>query len=268
MRASKALLYGAVWITAAGAANAALAAPFETTLSTLGDLETLSFHGPDFLVLAENRSVGLKAGDVSGPPGRPIPLQVQVLGESGENQLLIFTGLPQGVKLAPGGNFGRFWAVNSSVVSTLTLTAPEGFSGTFTITVAQKQDVSPSTNSTSFRVTIGEQPATSAAPSNQDESPKPANQPNPNEPLLLGRANQLFHDGDVSGARSILEYLALQGSATAAMALAETYDPAVLSKMVIKGLEPDPQKAREWYLKAEQLGGTDARSRLESLATR
>ena len=204
----------------------------------------------------------------AGRQGARFPFKFKCLARASENQLLIFTGLPQGVKLAPGGNFGRFWAVNSSVVSTLTLTAPEGFSGTFTITVAQKQDVSPSTNSASFRVTIGEQPATSAAPSNQDESPKPASQPNPNEQLLLGRANQLFHDGDVSGARSILEYLALQGSAAAAMALAETYDPAVLSKMVIKGLEPDPQKAREWYLKAEQLGGTDARSRLDSLATR
>ena len=84
----------------------------------------------------------------------------------------------------------------------------------------------------------------------------------------MARAKTLLGSGDVSGARAIFETLALQGSAAGAMAMGETYDPVVLRTMVVKGLEPDPEKARKWYLKAEALGGPDARSRLNELARR
>jgi hypothetical protein len=266
-RLAKAVCYVAAWIAASGAANAAHAAPFATTLSTLSQLETAPFQGPDFLVLTQNQPIYIRTSDVAGTPGSPIPLKIRVTGLPGDNQLLIFTGLPQGVSLSPGGNFGRFWAVNANVISNLTLTAPPGYSGSFTITVGQKQDGSPSVSTASFKVTIGE-PATIPTARVEQTPAKAAGQPDANEGPLLSRAKQLFQAGDVSGARALLEYLALQGSATAATAMAETYDPAVLGKMLIKGLEANPQKAREWYLKAEKLGGAEARGRLDSLATR
>jgi hypothetical protein len=44
------------------------------------------------------------------------------------------------------------------------------------------------------------------------------------------------------------------GDATAALALAETYDPLVLEKLGTTGITPDIALAREWYEKAEALG--------------
>jgi TPR repeat protein len=53
------------------------------------------------------------------------------------------------------------------------------------------------------------------------------------------------------------------GDATAAFALAETYDPMVLAK---GGVSPDVLVARGWYERARDLGSTAAPERLERLA--
>ncbi len=246
------------------------AAPPGHDLSALANVPAAQRQRSSFLLLARAQVVRIKVADVSGAPGHAVPLDIQLLGAGGEDQLLIFTGLPDGVTLSPGGKLGKFWAVNSNVVSNVTLQAPQNFSGSFTITVTQKQASSAAESSASFKVSIGEPPmtVTSATHADQIEVQKPPRNPNPNEERMLARANELFQNGDVSGARSILEYLAVEGSAAAAMAMAETYDPITLGKMVIKGLTPDAQKAREWYLKAETLGGTEARGRLNNLANR
>jgi hypothetical protein len=49
------------------------------------------------------------------------------------------------------------------------------------------------------------------------------------------------------------------------MAMAESYDPAILSKLVLEGLKGDVAKAMEWYKKAKQLGNGKAGARLDAL---
>jgi TPR repeat protein len=56
--------------------------------------------------------------------------------------------------------------------------------------------------------------------------------------------------------------------ANAALALAATYDPTVLSKLGVVGMSADLEKARTWYQKAESLGSADAARRLRALANR
>ena len=58
------------------------------------------------------------------------------------------------------------------------------------------------------------------------------------------------------------------GDARAAMMLAETYDPAVLTKLGVHGVVSDVAVARSWYEKAKKFGATEATQRLEVLASR
>jgi hypothetical protein len=281
-----AVIYGAVWGVCFGAAIGAHAAPLEFGRSLGAALDLAKPYSSDLILVAESRATGLKVGDVNGLAGSPIPLNIKLLGPTDGDQLFVFTGIPSGVTLNPGGFFGKFWAVNSKVIPDLTLTAPNGYSGSFTVSVVRRQEASSGIASTSFKVSITEPPATTAtaepepaaarpvaaepaAELAKTERPKPVSRAEiPNEAQLIDRANDFLDKGDVSAARSIYEFLVAQGSAPAAMAMGETYDPGVLRKIQVRGLEPNPEKAREWYQKAEDLGSSDARRRLNELARR
>lgn len=255
----------------------------------------------------------LQFHDISGPPGESIPLNIETDGaDEGESgRLFIFSGIPEGVTLKPGGYFGQFWAVNSKVFSELTLNAPEGFHGSFTVKVTQTGTSPDDANrSATFTATIIEPAkpeatevipvdppestasktvATIGQPEKPEitetvpvESPEPtasktdaapprepaSNPPNLKDKALMERATALFSNGDVSGARSVFEYLVSRGNARAAIALGGTYDPIILGQLYIRGLDADPEKASFWYRKAEELGSPDARSRLDALASR
>jgi len=84
----------------------------------------------------------------------------------------------------------------------------------------------------------------------------------------LTRANALIASGDVAAARLVLRHPAEFGDARAAMALAETYDPAFLEKLGVRGFVPNVAMARDWYEKAKKFGAADAARRLEVLASR
>jgi hypothetical protein len=240
-------------------------------------------HSGAPLILAQGlEDVTFRAYDLSGAPARPIPFRIESLDTADPGaQLFIFTGLPKGVKLNPGGNFGDFWAVNANVIKDLTLTAPPGFSGSFKVWITRSR--TPSAAARSVAVTVTIRPRTSEAPTPPSlptmptvaatpKIPEPTETAAPQrtaptaEQMLLTRASETFQKGDVSGARVVFEYLAMRGNAAAAIAMGETYDPKVLSRLLLKGLEPDQKKARQWYEKAEQLGSGEARNRLKALA--
>jgi hypothetical protein len=84
----------------------------------------------------------------------------------------------------------------------------------------------------------------------------------------IKRANALIASGDIAAARLVLRRPAEAGDAHAAMALAETYDPAILKKLSVHGVMPDVTIARSWYEKAKKSGATEATQRLEVLASK
>jgi hypothetical protein len=84
--------------------------------------------------------------------------------------------------------------------------------------------------------------------------------------LLMKQGEQLIAAGDVATARTVLQRAADAGDANAAMALGATYDPNVLARLGVVGVNAEPEKARNWYQKAETLGSPDARRRLDLLA--
>ena len=99
--------------------------------------------------------------------------------------------------------------------------------------------------------------------------PAPVHHLDPDEiASALKRGAALIASGDIAAARLVLRRAADAGDARSAMALAETYDPAILEKLGVRGVVPDLAKARDWYEKAKQFGATDATQRLELLASR
>ena len=79
---------------------------------------------------------------------------------------------------------------------------------------------------------------------------------------LMSRASLLLSQGDIGGARVVLERAAETGNARALFALAETFDPVVLSAWGTLGTRGDAARARELYAKALAGGIQEAQSRL------
>ena len=79
---------------------------------------------------------------------------------------------------------------------------------------------------------------------------------------LLARGDWLFATGDVASARLLYERAAGVGEARAAVKLGETFDPAFLNRLNLRGERADPAMAVFWYRRARDLGASDAGSRL------
>ncbi len=94
----------------------------------------------------------------------------------------------------------------------------------------------------------------------------PVRQLDPEEvAVLLKRAKGLIAIGDIAPARLLLERAADARDASAALLLAETYDPAVLGSRDERSIAPNPAIAREWYQKAAQFGSPVAQQRLAQM---
>ena len=109
-------------------------------------------------------------------------------------------------------------------------------------------------------------PPAAAAPVTQAAPPTPARKLEADElAMLMTRAKGMIAIGDIASARLLLERAADAQEATAALLLAQTYDPAVLGTQDMRSITPDPAMARDWYQKAARLGSTDARQRLAQM---
>jgi hypothetical protein len=105
-------------------------------------------------------------------------------------------------------------------------------------------------------------PADMVASTKPSVSPPAANE---EAVRLVARAKRLLEQGDIVTARVVLERAASSGSSLAVFALAETYDPAVLSTWGTVGTQGDAAKAQELYAKAAAGGVEAAKDRLKTL---
>lgn len=78
---------------------------------------------------------------------------------------------------------------------------------------------------------------------------------------------ELMKAGDVAAARTMFERVAEAGNPDGAFALAETYDPAVLRSVPLRGggITADTAQARRWYEKARDMGSSTAPERIVRL---
>src|SRR5215203_6789065 len=82
---------------------------------------------------------------------------------------------------------------------------------------------------------------------------------------LMGLASTLIAHADISAARLSLERAASSGDPRAIFALAETYDPNMLSAWRVRGIKGDRNRANALYAEALAKGETEARSRMFAL---
>jgi TPR repeat protein len=85
---------------------------------------------------------------------------------------------------------------------------------------------------------------------------------------LLKRGQDLVAGGDLASGRLMLTRAAQAGNADASLALAGTFDAAVLANLKAIGVQPDPAKARAWYMRAADQGSAEAKRRLQQSALR
>jgi TPR repeat protein len=104
------------------------------------------------------------------------------------------------------------------------------------------------------------------------EPEKPAAQPSSRrsvsaaeEEYEMQRARALIENADIAAARLIYEAMAFKGSAPAAFAMGQTFDPDFLRNFTVGGLKPDIARAKKWYKKAVELGSSEAQNRLAAL---
>jgi hypothetical protein len=86
--------------------------------------------------------------------------------------------------------------------------------------------------------------------------------------VLVKQGQQFVAAGDFVTARLVFQRAAEAGNAAAALALGASYDPVVLSRLGVRGVDADVGKARTWYQKAKEFGAPDADRRLSTLANR
>jgi hypothetical protein len=114
-----------------------------------------------------------------------------------------------------------------------------------------------------------EQPAVSTPPSAVLPEPRAVVSLAPDKVAsMLKRSRDLIAAGDIASGRLMLTRVAEAGDAEASFLLAGTYDAAVLAKLGVVGVQPDPANARAWYARAADQGSLEATQRLQQSALR
>jgi hypothetical protein len=110
-------------------------------------------------------------------------------------------------------------------------------------------------------------PPLPAAETSRDQAPKPQLPQSVGSSQLLDadeiavfvkRGTDFANHGDLISARLLLRRAAEAGSAEAALALGETFDPVVFQRLHVIGIEPDAARAQKWYQRAAELGSAAA----------
>jgi hypothetical protein len=184
-----------------------------------------------------------------------IALGVRMTGPV-EGVMATVTGLVPGTKLSRGQPWGNNeWLVPAHELAETKLRPPADFSGTMQYTVSLRT----SDNKIADRQTLRLQWSQTQKPQRHLEQDEIT--------TMITRGQAMLESGDIASARLLLQRAAESGDQNAAMAMAATYDPAVMNELGVRGVEADVQKARYWYQKASEYGSKEAPKRLESLAS-
>jgi hypothetical protein len=205
------------------------------------------------------RTIGSPERPLQVEPRRPAPFPVQIQPDGAANEpfILVLSGAPAGTILFGADRISSdTWLLSPGSASQLQIVLPEWSTSVFEITVALRR-----TNG----LVAAQAKAWIAVP--PPESRPPAITKMDDEPAkdLLAKAGKLIEQGDIIGARAIYQRAAEMGSGSAALALGTTYDPNRLWSLGVLGLTGNKERARQWYLRASELGSSEAKARLTAL---
>jgi len=182
---------------------------------------------------------------------------------------IVLSGLAADTQLSAGSPLGASgWRLDAAELEGLRIRAPRDYVGVMNVAVDLRLPGDRLADTKALHlewVAPPEVPQPAAVPSAR---PEPQRQPvalhlDPDEvATLIKRGQDFLKNGDLVSARLLLRRAAAAGSADGALALAQTFDPAVIGRLGAVGVSPDAAKAREWYQKAAQLGSSLAAQQL------
>lgn len=223
-----------------------------------------------------------------GPAGQPIDLDIALPGSPSDPEISVMVqGVPEHAKLSDGKDLGSGnWLLNANQLQGLKVVTQETLKpGAYPLEVILVQSDGSVPETRKVEITV-EEPKAAGAPGAQSETPiasapagtefvkngvaidvkgptgepaEPAPEPVAGPPLtpqelhaLLTRGKTLLQEGDISGARLLLEYAAQRGSKEAMETLAKSYDPEHLDKLGVHGVQANQEQATHWYARAAQ----------------
>jgi hypothetical protein len=192
-------------------------------------------------------------------PQRPAQLSLQVEPEEAANEpfILALSGAPSGTILSGATQMSSdTWFLPAGSAERLEIALPEWSTSVFEIAIVLRR-----TNgliAAQTKAWLAVPPPASRLPANPKIDEAAAKD-------LLARAIRLLDKGDIVGARAIYQRAAELGSGSAALALGATYDPNRLWSLGALGLVGNKERARQWYLRASELGQSEAKARLIAL---
>jgi hypothetical protein len=230
--------------------------------------------------------------DIQAEPGTTVRIRTQlpsadqlVEAETAEGAFILIRNIPPGITISSGMSTGKVWIVSLNDASDLQLTSTADSIGEFTLEfyligsgnkLLAKDDVTvrlAPTRSVDIVNAILDPPNKTDAETGTEtdavESPQPLTLPPlpaDEEEVLLRRSKELMQQGGIAAARLIYEELANRGSAKAALALAQTYDPAFIPPSATSAVKPDVEIALKWYERAAIYGSDEARQRIAALS--
>lgn len=217
---------------------------------------------PATVQLAESKRqhLGLIKQPQALPSDQPYPIR-RWLSTPRDGAVFVISGLSPGTKISPDRpSTPDGWLISATDLRDAVIIPPPGFAGTMNVTVELRQ----ADGVTADRQTLPLE-WSSKVPSGAADVPAALRLEADEIARLMKQGRQLLANGQIAPARLIFQRVAEAGEASAALALAETYDGSVLERVGAKGVPPDPVSARTWYEKAASLGATEAQRRLDTL---
>lgn len=252
------------------------------------------------VALAQSRPTITVSTTISAEPATqaPLPIRISPPDAVPKGSFIRIRGLPPTVALSDGHSIAPgSWAIPLAALPNLRVTLPAMPDGKSEISVALvSTDGSVLAEATSALVVAASQsekrtqgksegpPISILRAGTPVQAPpvaEPAERPASSIPAtglaklapeqreralrLVKRGDEQLAEGGIAQARLLYERAAEAGLAQGAMALAATYDAAELSRLNVRGLQPDRAMALRWYERARQLGAEEAEQRLRRL---
>jgi hypothetical protein len=231
-------------------------------------------HAPRVIQAAADEPVAVQLPPVIGLAGSTIALNIKVPMQG--LRMLILREIAADITFSHGFRMGHSWIVGAADIEKLHVKVPAGHElgpivldahfhrsqgaaaarGLMVVSVREARLPAASTQAVGT-VFKQELPV--------ERTPRAIGLAAKEEEEELGRGGKLVTSGDIATARLIFQNLALRGSPIAARKLAETYDPQILAKLAVTGLQPDIETARKWYRIASDAGDREASKRLNIL---
>jgi NitT/TauT family transport system substrate-binding protein len=182
--------------------------------------------------------------------------------DPGPNATLVISGLAAGSALVTGTQLApNMWQLPAEGLERAIITPPRSFVGAMDLNLELRLADNNVADRKSLKLEWTDRGASVAV------QPEPRRHNASETTAMMKSAARRMANGDVSGARMMYQELASEGEASAALALAETYDPPMLRKSNnTRGVTSDVALAESWYEKAKALGSPAAAKRLAAVA--